>query len=84
MTPYWYPYDTVCDRTGCRAAVRDAVEAIQQDRHRHKDLIHNIARRCDERTQPASVGRRGDAIAKMDVVDDSDHFVVQIAKERVE
>ena len=74
----------VCDRAGCRVAVKDAVVAIQQDRNRHKNLVHGIARRSPEKyAQPTAVAWRGDAIAQMDVVDDSDHFVVGFAKERV-
>jgi hypothetical protein len=78
LTPAWWPYTTVCDRARCRAAARDATQAIVDARDRNDDLQGAIGRRREAQMLP--VGWRDDTIAKMDVVENSDWSVLEIAK----
>lgn len=77
LTPTWYPH-TVCDREGCRAAARDAVQATLDTREHYDDLAGAIAERHG--AQMVACGWRSDTMAKIDVVEDRDWWANSIAK----
>lgn len=80
LTPWWFPHDVVCDRARCRAAARDAVESIITTRESNHDLVAAIGERAEEYQTPLPVGWRGDAMAKIDVVDDEEWWANSIVK----
>ena len=77
LTPTWYPH-LVCDRAGCRAAARDAVEATQQARESNSSLTGAIAERHDAQVAPC--GYRDDTMAKIDVVEERDWWANEVVK----
>lgn len=80
LTPTWWPYDVVCDRAHCRAAARDAVEAILDARDEYDSLAAEIGKRADPRVQAMPLGWRDDTMAKIDVVENEQWWANDIVK----
>jgi len=65
LTPTWWIHGPVCRRKGCKEAVKDAINAVEQSRDRLKSLIGAVAARKKE--QYAPVGYRDDTMAEIDM-----------------
>lgn len=78
IVPYWFPYTDICDRRKCRRVVRDATEAVLDERERHKPLVGAIKERHE--AQGAPVGYRQDAMSAIDVIDEEDWWATNVAK----
>jgi len=63
LTPQWYPHSPVCKRSGCRAAVQDALTALQTAREQYDSLMQQWALKEGEQTAP--VGHRQDAMCSI-------------------
>jgi len=79
IVPYWVPFENVCDRRNCRAAVADSVRAVQTARERNRPLVDAIARR-HESAQHVAMGWRQDSMAEIDVVEGREWWATEVVK----
>jgi hypothetical protein len=61
ISPAYWPHQQVCQRSRCRAAVVDALEAVEGAREQHSPLVDAMARRHE--AQVAPLGWRQDSMA---------------------
>jgi len=78
LTPHYFSHGSVCERSGCRAVVADALAAVERARDRYEPLAKRIAARNDEMCM-APAGYRQDAMCDIDL-NEPDWWATQVAK----
>jgi len=78
LTPYYWPYDVVCERSRCKSAAEDALLALLESRETTDNLIGTIAGRRKEHYAP--VAYRSDTMCQIDIIEDGKWWANQVVK----